>query len=188
METTSASLLERLRRPGEPAAWERFVDLYTPLIYHWARGAGLQTADAADLVQDVFAVLLRQLPLFRYDRGRSFRGWLRTVTRNKWRERQRRRPPPTLDDPERALALPADEEGPDSFGEAEYRRHLSRRALQLMQAEFPPTSWKACWEVVVSGRPPAEVAAELGISVGAVYTAKSRVLRRLREELAGLID
>jgi RNA polymerase sigma-70 factor (ECF subfamily) len=186
MVTTSPSLLQRLRRPDEPAAWARFVELYTPLLYHWARRAGLQEADAADLVQDVFAVLLRQMPLFAYDRHKSFRGWLRTVTLNKWRERQRRRAPGPP--PDGALA---DLPGPDGladFEEAEYRQHLARRALQLMQAEFPPAAWKACWEVVVAGRPAAEVAAELGVRVEAVYTAKSRILRRLRQEMAGLLD
>jgi RNA polymerase sigma-70 factor (ECF subfamily) len=186
MLTTSPSLLERLGRPNEPGAWARFVELYTPLLYHWARRAGLQAADAADLVQDVFAVLLRQMPLFAYDRHKSFRGWLRTVTLNKWRETQRRRAARPAGGP-----APADLPGPDglaAFEEAEYRQHLARRALQLMQAEFPAVAWKACWEVVVAGRPAAEVAAELGVSVEAVYTAKSRVLRRLRQELAGLLD
>ena len=72
--------------------------------------------------------------------------------------------------------------------EEEYRRYLVRRALGLMQAEFEPATWKACWEFVVHDRPAAEVAAELGLSVNAVYLAKSRVLRRLRAELRGLLD
>jgi RNA polymerase sigma-70 factor (ECF subfamily) len=76
----------------------------------------------------------------------------------------------------------------EAFDEAEYRQHLVSRALQLMQAEFSPTTWKACWEHVVAGRPASEVAAELGIAVGSVYVAKSRVMSRLREELQGLMD
>jgi RNA polymerase sigma-70 factor (ECF subfamily) len=96
MVTTSPSLLERLRRPDEQSAWARFVELYTPLLYSWARRAGLQAADAADLVQDVFAVLVRQMPAFVYAPGKSFRGWLRTVTLNKWREKRRRRSEATL--------------------------------------------------------------------------------------------
>ena len=81
-------------------------------------------------------------------------------------------------------ALPDEE----PFDEVEYRQQLVRRALQIMQAEFEPTTWKACWESVVSGRAATEVAAELGVSVDVVYGAKSRVLRRLRQELAGLLD
>src|SRR4051812_1055658 len=90
---TPVSLLQRLRQPGAHRAWERFVELYTPLLYYWSRRMALQPHDAADLVQDVFAVLLLKLPEFRYDDNRSFRGWLRAVTVNKWRERCRRQVP-----------------------------------------------------------------------------------------------
>jgi RNA polymerase sigma-70 factor (ECF subfamily) len=188
MPTTSISLLERLRLPHDQAAWERFVDLYTPLIYYWARRAGLQSADACDLAQDVFTTLLRHMPNFRYDHHKSFRAWLRTVTLNKWRERQRRRTVASLSDQDAALRRLASPEDPDAFTDAEYHQYLSRRALELMQAEFAPATWKACWEVVVAGRPAREVAAELSLSIDSVYAAKSRVLRRLREELAGLLD
>ncbi len=91
MNTTSASLLERLRQPGQEEAWTRFVELYSPLIYYWGRRTGLQAQDASDLVQDVFTLLLKKLPEFEYDRKQSFRGWLRMVTRNKWKENRRRR-------------------------------------------------------------------------------------------------
>ena len=77
---------------------------------------------------------------------------------------------------------------PDTFMEKEYRDYLIGRALQVMRTDFQPTTWRACWEHVAQGRPVAEVAAELGISVRAVYLAKARVLRRLRKELEGLWD
>jgi hypothetical protein len=80
MNTTSASLLERLRQTADPAAWERFVRLYTPLLCHWARRVGSPRQDVEDLVQDVFAVLLRKLPEFRYNPGQRFRGWLRRTS------------------------------------------------------------------------------------------------------------
>ena len=81
MESTSISLLERLRKTNQDAAWQRFVDLYAPLIYHWARHQGLNATDAADLVQDVLAMLIAKLPEFNYDPTQRFRGWLRTVDR-----------------------------------------------------------------------------------------------------------
>ena len=90
MHTTSISLLERLRRPGEEEAWARLVELYTPLLYYWANRTGLSETDAADLVQDVFVVLVAKLPEFLYDRGKGFRAWLRTILFNKWRDRLRR--------------------------------------------------------------------------------------------------
>jgi RNA polymerase sigma-70 factor (ECF subfamily) len=187
MNTTSRSLLERLRKPDQQAAWTRFVELYTPLLYAWARRAGLSAEDTADLVQEVFAQLLQKLPQFTYDAGRSFRGWLRTVALNKYREMRRRRADAHLEDPA-AHPDPVAKDPAETFAEAEYRQYLVRRALELMQAEFQPTTWKACWEYAVQGRPAAEVARELQTTVEVVYAAKSRALRRLREELAGLLD
>jgi RNA polymerase sigma-70 factor (ECF subfamily) len=190
MNTTSVSLFERLRMPDSVAqsGWRRFVNLYTPLLFFWARRLGMHEQDAADLVQEVFVVLVKKLPQFAYDREKSFRGWLRTVVHNKWRERQRGRDVMN----ERANdADPNDLAASDHIldcCEADFQRHLTVRALQLMQAEFQPTTWKACWEHVVCDRDAAEVARELGISVNAVYVAKSRVLRRLRQELAGMLE
>jgi RNA polymerase sigma-70 factor (ECF subfamily) len=188
MHTTSVSLLERLRQPDAHAAWERFVNLYTPLLFFWARRVGLQESDSADLVQDVFAVLVQKLPEFHYDCSRSFRSWLHVVLLNKWRELRRGRPAsPQLGDASLAgLANPDDEVA--AFDEAEFRQHLLMRAMQLMQADFQPATWKACWEHVVCNRPADEVARELQITVNAVYLARSRVLRRLRQELEGLLD
>src|SRR5437016_1883156 len=113
---TPASLLERLRQPSETEAWTRFVKLYTPFIYSWARGTGLQPADSLDLVQDVLTALIEALPDFSYDRHKSFRAWLRTVTLNRWRDRCRRlatRPLGTLAYPEDV----AEPDGDDSFSE-----------------------------------------------------------------------
>jgi RNA polymerase sigma-70 factor, ECF subfamily len=183
---TPASLLERLRSPDSDA-WTRFVKLYTPLLYHWALRAGFQASDATDLVQEVFALLLRKMPEFAYDDSKSFRAWLRAVMHNKGLHLRRRtaRAPLPLEGP--ALDDQAAEKG-DGLSDIEYRQHLVSQALRLMQAEFAPTTWKACWETVVGGRPAAEVATELGMSPSAVYVAKFRVLKRLRQELAGMLE
>ena len=186
MDTTPVSLLERLRQPNATDAWDHFVKLYTPLLYYWAKRLGLQESDAADLVQDVFTLLVQKLPEFRYDSSRSFRNWLLTVMTNKWRDRVRRREPAALG--HRMLADMTAPVEPDSLSEAEYCERLVREALRLMQAEFSPSMWKACWEHVVMGRPAAEVAAELGSRVGSVYVARSRILTRLRVELKDLLD
>jgi RNA polymerase sigma-70 factor (ECF subfamily) len=184
MYTTSSSLLQRLGAVPNRDDWERFVRLYAPLLYRCARRLAIQDQDAADLVQEVLIVLVRKLPEFRYDPRRSFRCWMHTVLKNKWRDR---RPP------DRFLPLTggADPEAPpdaDSLEEREYRQYVIDRALRLMQADFEPATWQACWETAVKGRPPAEVAPELGITVNAVYLAKARVLSRLRQELDGLLD
>jgi len=187
MHTTPVSLLERLRQPGSDEAWSRFVRLYTPLLYSWAHRAGLQDSDAADLVQEVLTLLVEKLPEFRYDCHKSFRGWLRTVTLNKWRERCRRATLPLARD-DGALAGLAVPDPLEDFWEADYRRHLVGQAWQLVQAEFQPTTWKACWEHAVAGRSAADVGAELGLTPGAVRAAKFRVVTRLRQELAGLLE
>jgi RNA polymerase sigma-70 factor (ECF subfamily) len=188
MYTTSVSLLEQLRQPEARQAWNLFVNLYTPLLYFWACRLGLQEQDAADLVQDVLTTLVQKLPEFEYDRQKSFRAWLRTVILNKWRNNQRQRPVSALSPDAPPLANLADTDGEDVLEEDEYRQYLVARALQVMQDSFEPVTWIAFWEHMVADKSAAEVAAELGISVDSVYTAKSRVLRRLRLELQGLLD
>jgi RNA polymerase sigma-70 factor (ECF subfamily) len=183
MDSTPISLLERLKRPGDAAAWERFVALYTPLLYHWVRRAGLQEADAADLVQDVFAVLVAKLPEFVYDRDKSFHGWLRTLVMNRWRDRHKRK---TVHLAGAEESEPFTPDPLETFIDEEYRGRLALRALQIMKADFEPATYQAVWELVVDGRPAADVSREHGISLGALYAAKCRVLARLRQELQGL--
>src|SRR5207249_3220077 len=84
------SLLERLRQPAGRAAWDRFVELYTPMLYAWTRRLGLQPPDAADIVQDVFTILVQKLPGFQYDPHKSFHAWLKTVLMNRWKDKLRR--------------------------------------------------------------------------------------------------
>jgi RNA polymerase sigma-70 factor (ECF subfamily) len=187
MHTTSPSLLLRLRQPGDQVAWDRFCKLYTPLLFHWARSFGLQESDAADLVQDILTTLIQKLPGFCYEPGKRFRGWLWTVSLNRWRMGQRRAGLPLAANGTALDQCPG-ASNIDEFDEADYRRHVVGRALQLMQDEFESTTWQACWEHVVSGRSAAAVAGELGLSVGAVYVAKSRVLHRLRQALGGMLD
>ena len=186
MDTTPISVLERVRRPDDSAAWQQLVQLTTPLLFAWAYRAGLRDHDAADLVQDVLAILVEKLPGFDYDRDRSFRGWLRVITTNRFLELRRKRIPDAVSPDDQRLGNMLDPAGVEPFWEQEYRKTLVARALELMQSQFQPTTWKACWEGVVSGRPAPEVAAELGLTPAAVYVAKGRVLRRLRAELAGM--
>ena len=185
MQDTPISLLEQLHQPGDQRAWDRFVELYTPFLVRCVSPFGVQDADRADLLQDVFVTLYRKLPEFTYDGTKSFRGWLRTILLNHWRDalRKRGRQPGNGADLD---VLPAPDDVAE-FDEREYRQCLVNRALQLMRADFQPATWQACWENIVHGRPADEVAGELGISVDAVYAANYRVLRRLRQELAGLL-
>jgi RNA polymerase sigma-70 factor (ECF subfamily) len=188
MHTTPISLLERLRTPSANEAWDRFVKLYTPLLYYWACRLGLQNQDAADLVQDVLTLLIQKLPEFQYDKSKSFRAWLRTVITNRWRNLQRRRAAVSLD---ANAALASDLASPESesgLEDEEYRQFLVGRALQILETEFQPASWKAFRAHMIEGKPAADVARELDISIDSVYAIKSRVLRRLRKELEGLLE
>lgn len=188
MTKTPTSLLERLRQQFEPVAWARFVELYAPLIYACGRRVGLQDHDAADLTQEVFVTLLHVLPTFTYDRHKSFRRWLQTITLNKWRNFCKQPERRMVRSADGELEAVADANNLESFWEADYQQHILKRALAIMQADFQEKTWKACWETVVNDRPAAEVAAELGLTVGAVYAAKVRVLERLRQELQGLLE
>lgn len=178
---TPPSLLERLRQPGDGDAWDWFARLYTPLLFHWAKKAGLQDSDAADLVQEVFTLLVRKLPEFQYEPGRSFRGWLHTVLLNKWRELCRRRSPTAQEADLDALPAPTALENND------YRRELVGRALRLLKSDFRPPTWNAFWQTMVLGHPVNEVAKSLGLTANSVRVAKCRVLQRLRAELDGLL-
>ena len=185
MHTTPPSLLERLSQPAQEQAWGKFVDMYTPLLFAWTRRLGLNDHDAADLVQDLFTVLVEKLPEFQYDATKSFRAWLKTILLNRWRNKQRKRATENVRGGGLAMDELADSEQIPEFEEAEYRGYLVSRALKLMQNEFPPLTWQACWQYVVLDRPAAEVAAELKLSINVVYLAKSRVLRRLRRNWTG---
>lgn len=184
MQDTSVSLLLRLRRGADQAAWDRFVELYTPLMYRWTTRLGAQSADARDVVQDVLVRLITVLPTFDYDRGRSFRAWLRTVVTNKWRERLRKPVPFAVS--ESALDGLAGHHEDGLWNDAEDQAEICRHALELIRPEYAPTTWAAFMQTAVEGRPVAVTAAELGLSTNSVYLARSRILARLRQEIAGL--
>jgi len=184
MLTTSYSLLERLCQADmDGQAWDRFVALYTALLYRWARRWGLQAADASDVIQDVLVVLLRELPSYRPTPNVRFRSWLWAITRNRVRSLRRQRFPGSQGNSSGA----EDPVAPDVLAEQEAAEELAlltRRAAELLQNDFQPATWQAFWKTAVEGRPGQEVAHELGMTVGAVYAARFRVQQRLREELA----
>jgi RNA polymerase sigma-70 factor (ECF subfamily) len=190
---TPPSLLERVRA-DEAAAWERLVQLYAPLVFGWCRGWGLRDQDAADVFQEVFQAVAAHIGKFRKEKaGDTFRGWLRVITRNKVRDHFRRlgHEPAGVGgtDAQRHLAeVPAPPVPDEPAVEKEAECGLFHRALELIRGEFEARTWQAFWQTAVEGRAPKDVAGELTMSPGAVRVAKSRVLRRLREELGDLAD
>ena len=187
----SSSLLERVKG-REPEAWQRLVLLFGPIVYRWSRQSGLQAADAADVVQDVFQAVATHVADFRHDRpGASFRGWLWTIARSKIHDHFRRRAGPLAAGGSDAQSLLAQvpEEEPPTMSESPPvgpGNELERRAMELVRAGIEPRTWEAFWRLAVQGEPVAQVAKDLGMTVRAVHDAKYRVRRRLRQELDGL--
>jgi RNA polymerase sigma factor (sigma-70 family) len=182
-ERTPASLLERVRKTGDTTAWGTFVELYSPLLLAWVRRFGVPPADQPDVVQNVFVVLAVRLPAFEYDRAERFRGFLLKIARDEavnWFRRARPAGPAVPD-------LPGGDEL-QTLIDADHARHVRRLLDRILDTDFDPPTAAAYRRYVFDYLPPAEVAAELGLDVRSVYQAKSRVNRRVRQELDGLLD
>jgi len=186
---TRASLLARLGDPEDRAAWQQFVELYGSLVYGFARQRCLQDADAADLTQEVFLAIAQVAGRWNYDpRQGSFRGWLYGLTRNKiarfLQSRQGQAQGSGDSDLHQRLAEePNRGADPEAAWEREFQQHVFRLAAARIEDNFSPTTWQAFWQTAVEGKSGAVVAAELGLSVGAVYVARSRVLARLTDQI-----
>lgn len=190
---TSVSLLERALLK-ESAAWERLVSLYGPLIYAWCRRWGLQPGDAENVGQEVLLRLHRRLGEFRRERpGDTFRGWLFTIARNCYVDfvrRESRQPRARGDtDFQKFLEEIQDEVRDEDIAcSSQDKLLLYHRAMDLIRNEFSDRDWSAFQKFAIEERPAGEVAVELGVSVNVIYLAKSRVLRRVREEFVDLIE
>ncbi len=186
---TRVTLLARIKDGSDVVAWREFVGLYGPVVYGFARKRGLQDADAADLMQEVLRSVARNAEKMEYDPTRgTFRGWLYTVTRNKiynFLNGQKNKPRASGDSgaQERLDSIPASKDDTDPDWDLEYQRQVSAKAMERVKHEFQPNTWKAFWRTAVDGVSAQEVGAELNMTPGAVYVAKSRVLARLREEV-----
>jgi RNA polymerase sigma-70 factor (ECF subfamily) len=194
MNETSVSLLERLRQEPDEKSWQQLVELYTPLIHAWLSRQEVQLADRHDLVQEVLAIVVRKLPGFEHNqRTGAFRHWLRTITarclKDFWRA-QRLRPVAhgdsdfqemlqQLEDPHSALSRQWDRD---------HDLHVTRKLLEMLQPQFTPVTWEAFQRVALLRESPEAVATALGLTVNAVFIAKSRVLTKLRQEAQGLLE
>lgn len=183
---TRPSLLLRIRDSKDGMAWQEFVDLYTPLIYQHARKSGFQDADAADVSQEVLRAVAKAIARLRYDPGRgSFRGWLFTIVRNVQRNLHlhRKRHRVVTGQQEVIGEHPERDEAEETLWNLEYEKRLFAWAGVRVRADVQDATWQAFWQTAVQGRTFQQVAESLGMSIGAVYVAKSRVLERLRKEI-----
>ncbi|MFT4559598.1 MAG: RNA polymerase sigma factor (sigma-70 family) [Porticoccaceae bacterium] len=187
VNTTRPSLLVRIRDLRDEMAWGEFAQLYTPLIYRFAGQSGLQDADASLVTQDVLVTVARTIHRFEYNpKSGSFRGWLKVVTRSRLNDFLRAQGREVQGTGDTGM-LNVIEEQPDAsqpdLWEREFRRTLFEWAVDRIRCDFEDTTWQAFWQTSVGSRETSDVAEELGLSVGAVYIARSRVLARLRKEI-----
>lgn len=185
---TRASLLVRIRDGNNHVAWNEFLQLYGPVVYGFARRRGLQDADAADLMQDVMRSISNAIGRLDYDRKHgTFRGWLFTVTRNKifnFFSARRIRPQGSGDTTTNLLLdqEPEANDGADDW-ELEYQRRIAATAMERIRSEFQEKTWLAFRLTAMEGVAVADAVKQTGLSAGAIYVAKSRVLARLKEEV-----
>jgi len=189
---TRHSLIVKLRDPADSAAWGEFLAIYEPLVYRLGRLKGLQDADARDLCQEVFQAVARAIDRWEPGRG-SFRGWLSRIARNLLinsltRRQHQSRGSGATSVRDLLEAQPAFDASATALFEVEHERRLFQWAAEDIRGEFTPATWQAFWQTALEARSPGEVAAELGLSVGAVYVARSRVLSRLKRRIQQLCD
>ena len=186
---TRASLVLRVNDPGDQQAWDEFVQLYHPVIYRVARSRGLQEADAQDLVQTVFVSIADSIGRWsERDANVKFRHWLLRVAKNATINALTRRP----EDRAGGLAdglledIQAGDSQSESMIELEYRRELFIRASEIVRVDVSPETWRAFELTAIEGISKEDAARELGKSIGTVYAARSRVMRRLTETVSEL--
>jgi RNA polymerase sigma factor (sigma-70 family) len=190
-QTTRRSLLLRLQDARDGQAWSDFVDVYSPVVYGFARKQGLQDADAADLVQEVLRSVAGSVRGYDAKRG-PFRAWLMAVVRNRICDFRTSRNQQVLGvgdtDALKHLEQVADDDDREAVWEREYQQSVFRFAASRVRECFEETTWRAFWQVSVEGKNAAEVALACGITQGAVYIAKCRVLARLKQIVQEMKD
>ncbi len=191
-KATRTSLLDRAKQ-RDAVAWHELVDLYGPLVATWCKQCGLETHSSADCVQDVFSAVAVSMSAFEPSRtSGSFRSWLWTITRRKVIDglRRQKKSPQALGGSTAAAMFQSLEDfasvPEDEPSEANHIRDLVHRALLQVQSEFEPTTWQAFWRTVVDGLPSDLVAADLNVTPAAIRQSRSRILRRLRQQLGDL--
>lgn len=188
---TGSVLLLLLNDPRDPQCWNAFVDRYAPRIYGWCRQHRLQDADAQDVTQEVLTRLVQKLPAFRYDPHKgTFRSWLKTVTHHAWCDflESHRRARTTEQDPEamaRLNTLEAREDLLQALAEA-FDLEVLAEAEARVRLQVSPRDWKIFQELAVESLPASAVASEMGMNVSAVLMVRSRVQKKLRQEVRRL--
>ena len=193
MNSTRLSLIE-MASSGSTAAWYDLVGIYQPFVFGWLRKQDIHHHDAEELAQDVMSTVFRELPKFSHvGRVGSFRKWLRQMTlnrtRNYWRAK-RNRPVATGSSTFRQIVQQLKDEKSDLSRQwdEEHDNFILRQLLRELAVQLDPQTLRVFRMLVVEEVPPQDVAMEMNMRVAAVYSAKSRVMRKLRQSAKGLID
>ena len=191
---TRLSLVVRLKNSQDHEAWTEFTAIYEPLIFRLLKRNGLQECDAQDVSQQVLAAVATDIERWRPDgRERSFRRWLFRIARNrviKFLVNERKRPRGVGGSDEQ-VGLEQKEDEHESISELferEYRQQLLRWSAEQIRAEFRESTWRAFWRSYVDGQAIADVAKDLGMSVGNVYVSRSRIVARLKNRVNEIVD
>jgi RNA polymerase sigma-70 factor, ECF subfamily len=182
---TSLTWLDRIVTRPDSLDWLRLVDVYGPLLDSWLARAGVCPTDRDDLIQEVLIVVVRRVKDFEHRGPGAFRSWLRGILANHLRNFSRERRLVSALDPDQ---LAKEDTELAKLWDRDHDQHLAARAMRSIESDFAPQTWQAFRRQVLDGLPPGEVAAELCMSLNSVILAKSRVLKRLRSELQGLIE
>lgn len=178
---TSQTWLARLIASTDGVEWERLSEIYAPLLARWAARAGVPASDRDDLVQEVLLVVIRRVAEFEHRGPGAFRAWLRSILANKLRkyfEKQRNTTP--------GFDLDSLADGNSVLGrqlDAEHDAFVVLRVMSLIEHDFEPRTWAAFRRIVLAGEPAADVARDLNMSLNAVVLARSRVMKRMRQEI-----
>jgi RNA polymerase sigma factor (sigma-70 family) len=183
---TSMTLLERLQNnPADSNAWDSFVERYRPRIHSWCLTWGLQPSDAEDVAQEVLVKLFAAMSKFQYDPARSFRAWLKTVTKHAWCDflAARKRDPGRTAGPLDMIADSADAQSDlERHLEDAFDAELLEVAMHRVKNRVKPATWQAFQLTVVEGLSGADAAQKLQIPVAHVFVGKNRVQKMLQEE------
>lgn len=181
---TRNSLILRLTSQGDAEAWQQFCQIYEPLILQIARNRGLQNADAHDLAQDAFIKIAKSIQRFEPNAEKgSFRGWISTIARNLTIDFMRQKNRATTFTQELISREAFERSAESDFYDREFEKQMFLWAAEEIRSTFSESSWQAFWKTAVDGQSVTDVAQSLGLSKGAVYIARSRVIAKLRNKV-----
>lgn len=188
LPSTRASLLHRLKKSnGDSDAWPEFVQTYGPRISHWCRGWGLQSTDAEDVKQDVMLAMARQMRSFEYDASLRFRSWLKTIAHRAWVDFLKSRSRAIAGSGSDSVQAILDSvETQEDFIEQimqECDKGILEDAMLVIRRRVNENTWQAFQMTAIEGISAPHVATQLGMAITAVYKAKSRIQKLLKEEI-----